>query len=437
MPIGLFPRRIEAGEVAPEALGLPALTVSIGRLSGSWQLGVAGRSELGVTTILGINYTFEDITSKVASPGGGVLVSTRRGRQHELDRVETGEARVALINQDGSFNPLNTEGAYYPDIRPMIPIRVQATFSTIPYDIFHGFAEQWPATWSGAHRQGDDRVQLVAVDAQEVLNLAQVTITRPQETTGARIGALLDAVAWPSALRNIDLGEAGVQAVTLESTGVLSHIQEVAASEGGVFFIANDGTATFYDRFHAISWDEEDTWGDADGEKHYASVTTSYDKSSLWNEIVVSAPDQADQTASDPISQSLYGGPATAPRTRPVATWLTTTADMLERAEALLAKYHLPEFRITSMVLDNANLDDTQWPHILNKDIHDRVLVRRRPVGDMIEQPSFIEGISYQITPGRWLITFALSSTSQQEGQWELGVVGLSELGVTTTLVKV
>ena len=430
MPIGLFPRRIEAGEVAPEALGLPTLTVSIGRLSGSWQLGVAGRSELGVTTILGINYVYTDVTSRTLS------ASTRRGRQHELDRVETGEARISLLNQEGDFNPLNTGGADYPDIRPMIPVRIQATFSTIPYDVFNGFAEQWPATWSGAHRQGDDRVQLVAVDASKVLNLAQVTTTRPQETTGARIGALLDAVAWPSSLRNIDLGEAEVQAVTLTNTGVLAHIQEVAASEGGVFFIANDGTATFYDRFHSISWDELDTWGDAEGEKHYASVTTSYDESNLWNEIIVSAPGLTDKTASDPVSQSLYGGPATAPRTRPVATFLTSEAAMLERAETLLAKYHLPEFRITSMQIDNGSLDDTQWPRILNKDIHDRVLVRRRPVGDMIEQPSFIEGISYQITPGRWLITFALSSTSQQEGQWELGTVGLSELGVTTTLVK-
>lgn len=431
MPAVVFPRPIPAGAVEPTPLGLPTLNVSIGRLGNSWQLGVTGKSELGVSTYLGINYTYTDITSRVTN------LSIRRGRQHELDRVEAGQATISLINQDGAFNPTNTGGAYYPDIRPMTPVRVQATFSTIPYDLFNGFAEQWPATWSGAYRQGDDRVQLVAVDASKVLNLAKVTVTRPQELTGVRIGALLDEVGWPSALRNIDLGEVDVQAVTLTNTGVLAHIQEVAASEGGVFFIANDGVATFYDRFHALPWTEEDTWGDADGEKHYASVTTSYDESNLWNEVVVSAPALTDQTAEDLISQTLYGGPSSAPRSLTVSTFLTTTGDMLERAETLLAKYHVPEFRITSMVLDNANLDDTQWPRILNKDLHDRVLVRRRPAGDLIEQPSFIEGIVYEIRPGSWRITWPLSSTSQQEGQWQLGVVGLSELGVTTTLVKV
>lgn len=56
--------------------------------------------------------------------------------------------------------------------------------------------------------------------------------------------------------------------------------------------------------------------------------------------------------------------------------------------------------------------------------------------GFTIEQPSYIEGISWEITPGRWVLTWNLSSTLPQVGQWELGTVGLSELGVTTSLVN-
>jgi archaellin len=304
------------------------------------------------------------------------------------------------------------------------------------YTLFTGFIEAWPNTWEGAHRQGMDTVTVTAVDAQKVLNLAKVTVTRGAETTGARITALLDAISWPSGLRDIDTGQSTVQAVTLTDTTILQHIQDMAASESGQFFISDDGIATFYDRFHTTLLDDEnDVWGDASGEKHYASVETSYDDQTLWNQITVTAPDLADQTANDEVSQSLFGGPANAPRTLSVPTFLTTTAAMLERAEFLISKYSQPKFRITALNIDNGELDDTQWPRILSHDLHDRVLVRKRPAGQDIEQPSFIEGIEWNLAPQSWRLTWRLSSTALQQGQWELGTAGKSELGTTTTLV--
>jgi len=427
MPAIVFPKPLDggAGPPPPAPPSLPTLSVQIGRQSG-WRL---GDELLGTGTILGAVTTWIDIP-RVRS------LNIRRGRQHELNRVEAGTVSVRFLDQDGALRPLNTVGPYYPDIRPMIPIRVQATWSTITYDLFNGFAEAWPSTWTGAPVQGDDNVDLRAVDAFKVLNLAQLSLDRGDETTTARINAVLDALSWPSSLRNIDTSDSLVQAVAAD-VNALSHIQEVAASEGGLFFIANDGTATFFERFHTTLLDElDDTWGDADGEKHYASVATSYDDSNLWNEVIVTAPGLTDQVVEDAVSQGLYGGPATSPRTLSVSTLLTSTTEMLDRAMFLLGAYSEPHFRIESMAVENASLNNDQWERLLLHDLHARVVVRKRPVGDVIEQPSFIEGISWDIGPGRWQLIWNLSSTALQQGQWQLGVVGKSELGVTTSLVS-
>lgn len=412
----------------PEPSPLPQLIVELGRLGG-W---ILGTSLLGVDTFLGPFVTsWDDITG----PHATLDASIDRGRNHELDKVEAGRARDTLLNQRGEFLPLNTAGPHWPDIRPAIPIRFRATHAAVTYELINGFAEAWPATWSGARELGLDQVRLEVVDGMKALNLARVTLSRPAELSGARIDAMLDAISWPESLRAIDTGQSTVQAVDLETSGVLAHIQDVAASEGGQFFIAADGVATFYAANHGLASDLGDVWGDADGELHYASISTSYDDSQIWNEIVVTAPGLETQIARDEESITLYGGPAAAPRTLPVPTLLTTTAAMLDRAEALLARYAEPKFRITSMTIDNASLDDSQWPRILGKEVHDRVLVRKRPAfSDIIEQPSFIEGIRWDIEPGRWRLTWQLSSTTLQQGEWQLGVVGKSELGVTTTL---
>ena len=319
----------------------------------------------------------------------------------------------------------------------MTPVWVKGTWNAVTYDRFFGFVQEWPQTWT-IGPEPDAYVDLEAIDGFEVLNLPKVSIDRPVEGTGARIEAILDLIQWPASLRDIDLGDSQVQAVTLAGASPLAHIQDVAASEGGLFFMSAGGVATFFSRTHAVLLDEaNDTWGDALGEKAYESLETSYDQSTLWNEVTVTAPNLADQTVADIASQALFSGPlgTLAPRSLTVPTLLTTEAEMLERANFILGQFSMPKQRIATLALEGRG-DDTQWPRILMHELHDRVLARKRPPGGgLIDQPSLVEGITEEIWAQHWKTTWALSSTSYQQGQWVLGDPVLSLLGETTSLV--
>jgi hypothetical protein len=63
--------------------------------------------------------------------------------------------------------------------------------------------------------------------------------------------------------------------------------------------------------------------------------------------------------------------------------------------------------------------------------------VRRRPPGggDPIELDCLILGITYDVKPEEWQITWDLAPAERVlEGYWYLGRVGRSELGTTTVL---
>lgn len=69
--------------------------------------------------------TFIDLAA-VPGPRKGRSFSIERGRNMELDAVETGKASVDLDNRDRSLDPTNASGAYYPNVVPVVPFRIRA-----------------------------------------------------------------------------------------------------------------------------------------------------------------------------------------------------------------------------------------------------------------------------------------------------------------------
>jgi hypothetical protein len=74
------------------------------------------------------------------------------------------------------------------------------------------------------------------------------------QTTGDRVGQILDTLGWPTAQRAIDTGVLFILPQMPDTTGTsltgLSLIQDATTVEGGLSYVARDGKFTFWDQAH-------------------------------------------------------------------------------------------------------------------------------------------------------------------------------------------
>ena len=94
---------------------------------GSATEGILGTNRLGSGTLP------IEITNLVTR------VSIRRGRNRITSKFEFGSANVILYDQNGDWNPMNTAGAYYPNLLPLRQIIIYATYLGVDYHLFSGW----------------------------------------------------------------------------------------------------------------------------------------------------------------------------------------------------------------------------------------------------------------------------------------------------------
>jgi hypothetical protein len=95
---------------------------------------------------------------------------TSRGRQHILDKVETGTARVILNNASGDFWRSNASGTFYVAagkevVKPLTQIRIRHSYDDTVYDLFYGYIENIRPGWLSDKGGRGPCVQVDCVDA--------------------------------------------------------------------------------------------------------------------------------------------------------------------------------------------------------------------------------------------------------------------------------
>jgi hypothetical protein len=180
--------------------------------------------------------TYTDISSRLKA------VTWTHERQRELDSVNTGQSQITVDNSDRAFELMYASGAYYPNVRPDIRVRLSVSIGGGGYtSLFVHYIDDIVPPWSNVT---DDTAILQCQDAFSLFQLADLALLFPQQNVHDRVGAILDYVGWPTADRNITAGGTTLPTVTFKSTDnavALDQLRQASDSRPGMLAINNSG----------------------------------------------------------------------------------------------------------------------------------------------------------------------------------------------------
>ena len=177
-------------------------------------------------------------------------IQTKRGRNAQADRFQTGTLTLRIVDQNGDFNPQNPSSPYFGLLDPMRKVAISATYSNITYPIFSGFITSYSTT---TPKNALDVVYttITAVDAFRLAQNAQISTVAGAsagDLSGTRINQILDQIGWPASMRDVDAGLTTLQADPGTARTSLAAMQTVTLSEYGALYVDATGSFVFQDR---------------------------------------------------------------------------------------------------------------------------------------------------------------------------------------------
>ncbi len=342
---------------------------------------------------------FYDVTDSVKG------ITTRRGKNRQLDEFDAGLANVVFENNDRTFDPEYVNSPYYGQIIPKRSIRISSAGNRI----FTGVIDDWNLNYEPG---GFSEASAAASDAFTLFNTQTLSAgTATAQLSGARINAILDLpdVNWPQQDRDIDAGITQLGAdVFAEDTNVLAYLRTVSNSEPGNLFINKVGHVTFTDR-NPNSGNKVIGFADDGTGIPYQGMKVVYGSELLYNEIVLGSQFAGTVTATDPQSIDEYGVLNLTQN-----DLLVSSPTVLEQLAAYYAiKYSQPEYRFESIDVVLDDLGDTEQQEILALEIGDFVTVKFTPNGipPSIRKVAEIIRIDHDITPEAHIVSLGFSTT--------------------------
>jgi hypothetical protein len=334
----------------------------------------------------------------------------RRAFNRSSDSFTGGTARIVFVDETGQFNPANTGSSLYGKIKPMRKIRFTAEYLGVTYNLGSFYIQEWnyqsPTGFDPAY------VTLACVDGFQLLNLTTITSVSggtAGQTTAQRITSLLDAGEWPGGMRDISTtASTTVQADDGSSRSLLAACQVVESTDLGAFYMDERGYAKFMSRNDIIVAEGGSLTLFSDvpgsGDVTYQAVQFDISDFQMINKVTVTRTGGVAQTASDTASIDDYFQ-----HSRVRSGIMQTDADALNQAQMIIAsrKEEGVNIQLNSLTVDAFGEDDpNRVIAALNLDIFSPIQVTQTlPAGNVVTD-SVIAGLTYQITPKTFQVTF-------------------------------
>jgi hypothetical protein len=355
---------------------------------------------LGVDVLGDVAADIVDISDQVGK------ISITRGYNLLQDQWQSGTASVRVYDPTGAWNPQNPASPYYGKLVPLRKIRVSGD----GIYLFSGYTTGYNYTYPKDQDIGF--VDIECVDGFRLFSMANVSTvagTSAGQTTGARVDDILDAVSWPTSMRDIETGQSTVLADPGTARTSLNAIKNVEFSEQGAFYIAPSGNAVFNQRSYIISKSGQNptTFANDGSAIDYKNIVFAFDDKLIINQASMTRTGGTLQYAYNDASITKYF-PHSINYTDLI---VETDAEALNIARTYVATRAETTIRIDAITLDLNTPDYTAGiSAALNLDFFDTMAITNvAQDGTTIQKTLQCMGIQHEITPNSWNTIFVTS----------------------------
>jgi hypothetical protein len=374
-------------------------------------------------------------SSEVPEPVIDLSSTTRqikisRGRNVMRDTYEAGSCTVRVIDETGAFNPQNVSSPYYGYLTPLRKIRIAATTETTQSFLFSGYVTDYKYTYPTGQELG--YVDITCSDAFRLFAMANVTTITDAtagQTTGTRIGKILDQVDFPSSMRIIDTGSTTCQADPATTRSSLAAIQVAEFTEQGAFFVRVGGEVEFKDRNDVVgSLAPAAIEFNQSGGIPYSDLKYAFDDKLIINSVTMTRVGGSTVSSNDADSIARYF-----PHGMNVENLIAQTdAQVQDIADIYCQTRKETTIRIDAMTVD---LLDTAVPTdtMIGLDYFDNVKITNvQPDGSTIVKTLQVQGLAWDITPNSMKCTVTTLEPIVEGfiiGSSTYGIIGQSIMG--------